>query len=268
LPLSWDGRPIWPFAKGCLLTHAEFLTQNCWAITSGRLAVLAVIFAIAAVAIADPPAAPPHGDSAPFDVKLTPRQQSLLMQLSDAEANIQAINKALIRTGYKVGVAYDRIDSNLKGNELMDRKGGGPVRWDEFYGRTARDFVMHDAGSPVYHQVQRPSEFDFIYRANDNQISRAKDQIASLEKNQSALLARREKHEADQARLWATIAFEQGDSDTGSQLDSIDAILLAPRRHSASNFPPPTLASPPSRWLYPAFGVRRRRDEGRQRRWA
>src|SRR5471030_1116609 len=71
---------------------------------------------------------------------LTPRQQDLLLQLSDAEANIQAINKALKLTGYNVGIAYDRIDSSQQGNDIMNRKGGGPVRWDEFYGKTAKDY--------------------------------------------------------------------------------------------------------------------------------
>src|SRR5438270_5794520 len=66
---------------------------------------------------------------------LTERQQSLLLQLSDAEANIKALNLALTRAGYKVGQAYDRIDSNLGANELMDRKGGGPVGWKDFYGK-------------------------------------------------------------------------------------------------------------------------------------
>jgi hypothetical protein len=134
---------------------------------------------------------------------LTARQQNLLVQLSDAEANIQAINKALISTGYKVGLAYDRIDSNLKGSELMDRKGGGPVRWDAFYGKTAYDFGHSGWGD------RRPKQFDFIYKANNDQIARARDQIASLSQNQAALLARRQKHEADQCRLWATLAWEQ-----------------------------------------------------------
>src|SRR5450432_4244127 len=94
-----------------------------------------LICTILAVSLRAGPASAPAPNARP---ELTSRQQNLLLQLSDAEANIQAINKALKRTGYKVGVEYDRIDSNSKGNELMDRKGGGPVRWDEFYGRTAR----------------------------------------------------------------------------------------------------------------------------------
>jgi hypothetical protein len=135
--------------------------------------------------------------------ELTERQQNLLLQLSDTEANIQAINKALKATGYDVGSAYDRIDSSLRGNEIMDRKGGGPVRWDAFYGKTAKAYANNGWGD------HRPQQFEFIYKANDNQIARAKDRIASLVKDQQSLLDRRQKHESDQSRLWATISWEQ-----------------------------------------------------------
>ena len=189
------------------------------------LATCAIIFAALAVLLGAGPETKPATD--PTEPVLNPRQQNLLLQLSDAEANIQAVNKALVLTGYKVGLAYNQIDSNLKGNELMDRNGGGPVRWDQFYGKTAIDFYhsgsvdvrynggrgyttydAHVTGSRLT-AVKRPSEFDFIYRANNDQMQRAEEQIGSLLKNQSALLARRQKHEADQSRLWATIAFEQ-----------------------------------------------------------
>jgi hypothetical protein len=166
-----------------------------------RIIVSWIALAVAGVTLGAAPTSQPTTN--PAVPELTARQQNLLVQLSDAEANIQAINKALVRTGYKVGLAYDRIDSNLKGSELMDRKGGGPVRWDAFYGKTAYDFAHSGWGD------RRPKQFDFIYRANNDQIARAKDQIASLSQDQAALLARRQKHEADQCRLWATLAWEQ-----------------------------------------------------------
>jgi hypothetical protein len=163
----------------------------------------------------------------PDTAALTPRQQNLLLQLSDAEANIQAINKALKVTGYSVGVAYDQIDSDLKGNDLMNRQGGGPVRWDEFYGKTAQSFYYHSSASvdikgrgnlaeahanyqgKTLTRIDRPEQFKFVYQANNDQIARAKDQIGSLLKNQQALLDRRKTHEEDQSRLWATLAWEQ-----------------------------------------------------------
>jgi hypothetical protein len=172
-----------------------------------RVIVSWIALAVAGVALGAAPTSQPTTN--PAVRELTARQQNLLVQLSDAEANIQAINKALIRTGYKVGLAYDRIDSNLKGSELMDRKGGGPVRWDAFYGRTARDFGRLNTARNGYWGDARPKQFDFIYKANNDQVARARDQIASLSQNQAALLARRQKHEADQCRLWATLAWEQ-----------------------------------------------------------
>jgi hypothetical protein len=163
--------------------------------------VLIILVSGAALLAAAPPVPPPPTNT---DLpELTTRQKDQLFQLADAEANIQAINKALVGTGYKVGIAYDRIDSNLKGNELMDRKGGGPVRWDEFYGRTARDYGSNGWGD------RRPRQFDYIYQANNEQIDRARGKIASLERNQAALLARRRTHEESQSRLWAMLAFQQ-----------------------------------------------------------
>ena len=158
----------------------------------------ALIFALGANPTTQPAAAP----------DLTPRQQDLLLQLSDAEANIQAINKALKVTGYSVGVAYDKIDSNLKGNELMNRQGGGPVRWDEFYGKTANDFPRTGFWDDRMDD-HRPQQFKFVYKANNDQIAAARDQISSLLQNQQALLDRRRVHEEDQSRLWATLAWEQ-----------------------------------------------------------
>jgi hypothetical protein len=160
---------------------------------------------IAAALGAGPASQPDSLSTAPA---LTPRQQDLLLQLSDAEANIQAINKALTVTGYKVGVAYNQIDSSEHANDTMNRKGGGPVRWDEFYGKTARDYPRTGFWDDRMDD-HRPRQFAFVYKANQDQISRAKDQIASLQQNQQALLDRRKKHEDDQSRLWATLAWEQ-----------------------------------------------------------
>jgi hypothetical protein len=158
---------------------------------------------------------------------LTDRQASLLMQLSEAEANIKTINQALIRTGYKVGLAYQQIESSQKGNEIMDRKGGGPVGWEQFYGSTAAGFNYHSsfdvhaqrangystldahANGSRLTPIQRPQQFDYIYRANDEQVSRAQEQIAALSQNQAALLTRRQQHEMNQSRIWTEFSWEQ-----------------------------------------------------------
>ncbi len=139
-------------------------------------------------------------------------------QLSADEAAIKAINKALVMAGYKAATAAMKADMAAEGNSIMDRKGGAPVPWQEFYGRTAKDFIMHDVGSPVYHQVQRPSQFDYIYHANNQQADAAKAEIAAMGAKIDALLARRRQLEAEQSSIWATIALESiGNRDLSLQ---------------------------------------------------
>ena len=128
-------------------------------------------------------------------------------QLSADEAAITSINKALKIAGYHAQDAADEAAGAAKQNELMDRKGGGPVPWQEFYGRTAKSFIMHDPYGE-YHQVQRPDQFDYVYKANDEQIAKAQADIESVAKTVDALLGRRRQLEAEQSSLWATIAFE------------------------------------------------------------
>ena len=86
------------------------------------------------------------------DETFSEAQQSLLLQLSDAEVNIRALNLALARTGYKVGLAYNQIESGTRGNAQMDRKGGGPVGWQDFYGKTARSFYVPDSEATLHSQ--------------------------------------------------------------------------------------------------------------------
>jgi hypothetical protein len=128
-------------------------------------------------------------------------------QLSADEAAINMINKTLVQAGYKAAIASDRASLAARGNDLMNRQGGGPVAWKDFYGRTARDFVMHDRYS-TYYQLRRPSQFSYVYRANNNQIEAAKAEIDSMGRKVDELLARRQQLEAEQSALWATIAFE------------------------------------------------------------
>jgi hypothetical protein len=139
---------------------------------------------------------------------LTTRLDFLGNQLAADEAAIAAINKALVLAGYKAAVATEKAAGAAKGNELMDRKGGAPVPWQDFYGRTAKNFVLHDKYSPVYHQQQRPTQFDYVYHANNQQIEAARASVAAMEKKTDALLKRRRELEAEESALWATIALE------------------------------------------------------------
>jgi hypothetical protein len=170
---------------------------------SGALCMMVCgILTLSALA-ADPPASQPaqtNGDAE--------RLTFLGDQLSADEAAIAAINKSLRDAGYHAESAADKIDHAQGGNELMNRSGGGPVAWRDFYGRTARDFIMHDTGSSVYHQVGRPWQFNYVYQANDDQIAKAQADIHAIGTKVDALLARRRQLEAEQSSLWATLAFE------------------------------------------------------------
>lgn len=130
----------------------------------------------------------------------------LLFQLASDEQSIRAVNLALRQAGYRVAQEQTKVAQAEKGNELMDRNGGGPISYQDFYGKTARAYVMHDPyGS--YHQVRRPPQFDYIYRANNEQADKAQREIDSLGQRVDALLARRTALENEQAALWLQIAF-------------------------------------------------------------
>jgi hypothetical protein len=165
------------------------------------------------------PAAAPATQGDPASERLT----FLTLRLSSAEESIKAINAALRVAGYKVAVAADKAEAADKGNELMDRKGGAPVPWDQFYGKTARSFiaplppgiyVVKTKGSsenvtyPWNDPIRRPKQFDYLYRANSEQAAKAKEQVAAMGRKIDALLARRRQLEAEQVSIWGTIALE------------------------------------------------------------
>jgi hypothetical protein len=102
------------------------------------------------------------------------------------------------------------------------------VPWDQFYGKTASSFynraeyqkqqVAVSAGAAAVKQVQshgadlvpidRPPQFDFIYKANADQAAHAQEKIGKLLNNQEGLLARRHDLELDENRLWAQLSWE------------------------------------------------------------
>jgi hypothetical protein len=166
-----------------------------------------------------PAAAAPATQPDPTSERLT----FLTLRLSSAEESIKAINTALRIAGYKVAVAADKAEAADKGNELMDRKGGAPVPWDQFYGKTARSFIaplppgiygVKVKGStdnityPWNDPIRRPKQFDYLYRANSEQAAKAKQQVEAMGRKIDALLARRRQLEAEQVELWGTIALE------------------------------------------------------------
>jgi hypothetical protein len=147
----------------------------------------------------------------------------LTSQLSSVEASLRAVSKAIAVTGYKQQVQADKVGAARLGNELMDRKGGAPVPWDQFYGKTARHFAVGappgnysikykgpatDISYPTNDPLRRPKQFDFLYRANAETERRAESEAAALGGKVELLLARRRQLEAEQSALWCKIAFQ------------------------------------------------------------
>jgi hypothetical protein len=131
----------------------------------------------------------------------------LTLQLSSIEASLHAINLALRSAGYKAVLTSEKADEAAKGNELMDRNGGAPVAWDKFYGATAKQFEPRDiVGIP--HPYKRPSQFNYLYHANNDQITKANAEVAALGQKVDVLLARRRQLDSEQSALWATISWE------------------------------------------------------------
>lgn len=166
-----------------------------------------VAFALLILSLGSGRSAAQDTQRSPGETDETDRLTFLGNQLANIDASLEAIDQALAAAGFKAKKADSQTKVYEKGNELMDRKGGGPVPWKKFYGTVAKDFYVQGRnGNPK--QVKRPSQFKYVYRANDKHIQAAKAEVARLDKTSDVLMARRRKLQSEQAMLWATIALE------------------------------------------------------------
>jgi hypothetical protein len=184
--------------------------------------LLAMALALPAFAQTTPPR--PAASSKPATQPLPPgweevdqRLVFLTVQLSTIESSIEATDKALKLHGYQKIAQEAAANRAAKGNELMDRNGGGPVAWQEFYGKTAEKFFYHPTDrNTVYvnpHPVaQRPPQFDYIYRANEEHRAKAEAEATRIGDKIDDLLAYRKQLETEQTALWCKIAFRGGSS--------------------------------------------------------
>jgi hypothetical protein len=159
----------------------------------------------------------------------------LMERLASLEASLDAVDRAIAKASGKKGAKRGEARRAEADNSAMDRKGGGPMKWNEFYGTTAEKFFYHPVDpSTTYHtstvlsQVgtqqedkvgasvqgnsgvpvhQRPPQFDYIYRANKEAKERAESEAAAIQGQVDALLERRDKLEKEQADLWCRLAF-------------------------------------------------------------
>src|SRR4051812_36760165 len=181
----------------------------------GILAPLAVLL-LAVPALAAPPK-PATQPVPPGWEEIDQRLVFLTVQLSTIESSIDATDKALKLNGYQKIAKEAAADQAAKSNELMDRKGGGPVGWQDFYGKTAEKFFYHPRDGNTLHVnplpiAQRPPQFDYIYRANEDNRAKAEADAARIGNKIDDLLAYRKQLETEQTALWCKIAFRGGSS--------------------------------------------------------
>ncbi len=158
----------------------------------------------------------------------------LMVRLVDVEANLDAVDAAIAKAGGRAASARSTANRAEAGSDRMDRRAGGPVRWDKFYGTTAEKFFYHPTQNHTYHTEtilshqspsndnqsesgvpsrqglpvhQRPPQFDYMYRANENAKERATADVAKIANKVEALAARRAELELEQSKLWCEVAF-------------------------------------------------------------
>ena len=159
----------------------------------------------------------------------------LVERLASLEASLDAVEKAIAKTGRKAGVRQGDARRAEANNSMMDRKGGGPMKWNEFYGTTAEKFFYHPtdpntsyhtnttlrqmgsaqddkagSGVPSSQSVpvhQRPPQFDYIYRANRDAKDKAEREAIALAGKVEELNRRRAQLEDEQAELWCLLSF-------------------------------------------------------------
>jgi hypothetical protein len=159
----------------------------------------------------------------------------LVERLASLEASLDAVEKAIAKTGRKAGVRQGDARRAEANNSMMDRKGGGPMKWNEFYGTTAEKFFYHPVDpNTTYHTRtvlrqmgsaqddkvrsgvpstqslpvhQRPPQFDYIYRANRDAKDNAEREAIALAGKVEELNRRRVQLEDEQAELWCLLSF-------------------------------------------------------------
>lgn len=159
------------------------------------------------------------------------RLNDLIAQLQEKELALQEVDARTAKLlGRKAGT---KMDGNMawRAVDRMDLNGGGPIRWDAFYGRNAEKFFYHPVDpNTTYHTTtalqqvqptqvggvpgnqgvpahQRPPQFDYIYRGYERRQEKAKADAKEIEYKVDSLKERRKQLEREVVLLWVKIAF-------------------------------------------------------------
>lgn len=165
------------------------------------------------------------------------RLEDLVLQLQEKELLLQEIDTQIARaTGKKRG---SKMAENMawRSTQRMDLNGGGPIRWDAFYGRNAEKFFYHPTDrNTTYHTTtalrqvaptsaggvpgnqgvpahQRPPQFDYIYRGYEDARDRAREEAKKIENRIEDMESRRRELEGEVVVLWMKLAFRVIDRD-------------------------------------------------------
>ena len=209
-----------------------------------RWGIIAALVLCCSVGLAEEPAAEDPKADFPFKIASPKvdwewdkdeRFDDLIEQLAINEASLEAVDKAIARKNTSTRsrqMSAQQFDSN---NRFMDRKGGGPMNWKEFYGTNAEKFFYHPVdANTTYHTKtylqqagksednksgfgvpssqslpvhQRPPQWDYIYRANRTAREKALAGAAVLKSQVVELEQQRKLLETEQEELWCKLAF-------------------------------------------------------------
>ena len=78
----------------------------------------------------------------------------LMVRLANTETSLEAVEKTIAASSRKQSVKLGDAKRSIGANEKMDHKGGGPMKWSQFYGTTAEKFFYHPTDrNSTYHTV-------------------------------------------------------------------------------------------------------------------
>lgn len=210
-------------------------------------ATLGTLFVAAVVSAAIPLRAADENDrKAPFPLpEAAPKRDwewdederfdELMEQLAINEASLDAVEIAIAKKTRRKATQQGEARRQDANSRMMDRKGGGPMKWDEFYGTNAEKFFYHPVDPNTTYRTdtflrqmgkaeddktgedtpsrqsvpvhQRPPQWDYIYRANKTARDNALADASIAESEIERLEQRRTELEKEQAVLWCKLAF-------------------------------------------------------------
>lgn len=159
--------------------------------------------------------------------KRNPRYEHLMIRLAIVETMLDEVEKRQYGDYWRRKQKEVVIKTADKETVKFLKNGGGPTRWNKFYGQTIDAFyqpggsrtaaIFDSWGNPVAASVtqgapqlvKRPPQFDFIEKSRDKLRADAARDVNLLAKNLDKLEARRKELELEQIELWCQIAFRE-----------------------------------------------------------